>query len=598
MNKAQKAVQQSQLNDEKHTLKLLERVYDQARQDCENKIRQLSSRTDLENLQSIIYQKQYQQALVDQLEAITYDLQAEGFKTISEYLEKSYINGYTGVMYDLMASSGIPIIMPINQNQVVKAIQTDTKLSKGLYARLGEDVNYLKRSIRAELSRGIANGSTWNEIAGKIAKGMNSPFNTSINNAIRIARTEGHRIQQSATLDAQYRAKEKGADIVKQWDSTLDNRTRPHHRMLDGQIRELDEDFEIEEMTASAPGHFGRAKEDINCRCCLLQRARWALDEDELDELKERAAYFGLDKSDSFEEFKKKYLQLPNNADTMELKEIQLGELEAAYGRKHSKAIRQYLENAPNEIKKVWEDCVADFHCLEPKYRGDKAFYSPGFDGVKLNISKAAKGSDYETPYQVVFHEYGHHADYILNRKYGDKNAFIVGKTTSANQKRAFSETYKNGIFGKTLKKEANKAVEDWAKNQISVEAIEKKADAMIKRGLLEVSEKENYIKHALSNVVITEDTYKDFCKYIKDNLTLMQRSDISDMFEPIMPGSCDYPFGVGHGSSYWKNRDNGKEGFAEMYSAMVNNPESLEQIKRFFPESFKIFQEMLGVVK
>ncbi len=199
-------------------------------------------------------------------------------------------------------------------------MQTDSKLSKGLYARLGEDVNYLKRSIRAELSRGIANGSTWNEIAGKIAKGMNSPFNTSINNAIRIARTEGHRVQQSAALDAQYMAKEKGADIVKQWDSTLDSRTRPHHRMLDGQIRELDEDFEIEGMTASAPGHFGRAKEDINCRCCLLQRARWALDEDELNELKERAAYFGLDKSADFADFKQKYLHLPANADTIDVK--------------------------------------------------------------------------------------------------------------------------------------------------------------------------------------------------------------------------------------------------------------------------------------
>lgn len=323
MNKAQKAVQQSQLNDEKHTLKLLERVYDQARQDCENKIRQLSSRTDLENLQSIIYQKQYQQALIDQLEAITYDLQAEGFKTISEYLEKSYINGYTGVMYDLMISSGIPIIMSINQNQVVKAIQTDSKLSKGLYARLGEDVNYLKRSIRAELSRGIANGSTWNEIAGKIAKGMNSPFNTSINNTIRIARTEGHRVQQKATLESMIAAKEKGADILKQWDSTLDNKTRPHHRMLDGQIKEIEEDFEVDGLKAQAPGHFGKPKEDCNCRCCLLQRARWALDEDELDELKERAAYFGLDKTKDFEEFKQKYLHLPDNADTMKIpKEI------------------------------------------------------------------------------------------------------------------------------------------------------------------------------------------------------------------------------------------------------------------------------------
>ena len=307
MNKAQKEVQQTQLNNEKNIIKLLKRVYEQARKDCENKIKQLSSRTDFENLQSIIYQKQYQEALKKQLEGILDNLQSEEFTSITDYLQKSYHNGYAGVMYDL-AKQGIPLIMPINQNQVVKALQTDSKLSKGLYARLGEDVNYLKRSIRAELSRGIASGSTWNEMAGKIAKGMNSPFNTSINNAIRIARTEGHRVQQSAALDAQYRAKEKGADIVKQWDSTLDNRTRPHHRMLDGQIRELDEDFEIEGMTASAPGHFGRAKEDINCRCCLLQRARWALDEDELNELKERAASFGLDKTKDFEEFKKKYL--------------------------------------------------------------------------------------------------------------------------------------------------------------------------------------------------------------------------------------------------------------------------------------------------
>lgn len=319
VNKAQKAVQQSQLNDEKHIIKLLERVYDKARQDCENKIRQLSSRTDFENLQSIIYQKQYQEALKKQLEGILDNLQSEEFTSIADYLQKSYHNGYVGVMYDL-TKQGIPLIIPINQEQVVKALQTDSKLSKGLYARLGEDVNYLKRSIRAELSRGIANGSTWNEIAGKIAKGMNSPFNTSINNAIRIARTEGHRVQQSAALDAQYRAKEKGADIVKQWDSTLDNKTRPHHRMLDGQIRELDEDFEIEGMTASAPGHFGRAKEDINCRCCLLQRARWALDEDELNELKERAAYFGLDKSADFADFKQKYLHLPANADTIDVK--------------------------------------------------------------------------------------------------------------------------------------------------------------------------------------------------------------------------------------------------------------------------------------
>lgn len=82
MNKAQKEVQQTQLNDEKKVIKLLELVYEQAKKDCEQKIRELSARTDLENLQSIIYQKEYQQIMVDQIESILYDLHEGQFTTM------------------------------------------------------------------------------------------------------------------------------------------------------------------------------------------------------------------------------------------------------------------------------------------------------------------------------------------------------------------------------------------------------------------------------------------------------------------------------------------------------------------------------------
>lgn len=309
MNKAQKEVLQAQLNDEQKIIKQLKRVYEQARKGCEQKIRELSSRTDFENLQSIIYQKQYQEALKKQLDGILDNLQSEEFTSVADYLTKSYENGYVGVMYDLH-QQGIPIVAPINQNQVVKALQTDSKISNGLYFRLGEDTDYLKRSIRAELSRGIANGSTWNQMAVHIAKGMNSPFKKAINNAIRISRTEGHRIQQQSAHNAQKTAKEKGADVLKQWCATLDDVTRETHQKLDSQIRELDEDFEVDGMTAPYPGGFGDPAEDCNCRCCILQRARWALDQDELDTLKERAAFYGLDKTDSFDDFIEKYLHI------------------------------------------------------------------------------------------------------------------------------------------------------------------------------------------------------------------------------------------------------------------------------------------------
>lgn len=57
------------------------------------------------------------------------------------------------------------------------------------------------------------------------------------------------------------------------------------------------------------PSGFGIASEDVHCRCTLLQRAKWALDEDELETLKERAEYFELDKTKDFNEFKSKYME-------------------------------------------------------------------------------------------------------------------------------------------------------------------------------------------------------------------------------------------------------------------------------------------------
>lgn len=57
------------------------------------------------------------------------------------------------------------------------------------------------------------------------------------------------------------------------------------------------------------PGAFGDPAEDCNCRFTSNTRARWALDEDELQTLKDRAKYFELDKTKDFDEFKKKYLK-------------------------------------------------------------------------------------------------------------------------------------------------------------------------------------------------------------------------------------------------------------------------------------------------
>ena len=321
VNKAQKEAIQAQLKAEQKTLRELKQVYNQARKDCEKKIAQLNARKNFEpeNLQTIIYQERYQKALQKQIDAALRNLDTKQYDTIADFIQDSYANGYTGVMYDLQ-KQGIPLTIPIDQKQVAKAVQIDSKISKGMYTRLGEDVTRLKNSIRAEVSRGIATGSSWIDIADKIARGMNSPFDVALNNSIRIARTEGHRVQQSAALDAQKAAKEAGADIVKQWDAALDQRTRPAHAEADGQIREVDEPFDVGGEKLMKPGD-GSAANAINCRCCILQRAKWALTEEELQTLKDRANFYGLDKSKSFEDYKAKYLNFSDNHKSTDLTE-------------------------------------------------------------------------------------------------------------------------------------------------------------------------------------------------------------------------------------------------------------------------------------
>lgn len=316
MLKQQKEVLQHQLDAERAVIKELERQYRLALEDVNMVISMLL--TD-EQTPSKINRIAYQERLRTQLEGILEGLHINEYKTINKYLKKSYTDAFVGTMYD-MHKQGIPLVIPIDQNAAVKAIQLDTKLTERkayknpndpdgehvtLYESLGVDVSKLKTTIRHEITRGIASGMETKDIARNISEVARIP----LNRAKTIARTEAHRIQQASSEDARQEAKAKGADVVKQWDATLDGSVRSSHRALDGQIREVEEPFQYGNKTAMYPGDFGIAAEDCNCRCIALTRARAALDEEELEQLKKRAEHFELDKAQDFKDFEKKYLK-------------------------------------------------------------------------------------------------------------------------------------------------------------------------------------------------------------------------------------------------------------------------------------------------
>lgn len=264
--------------------------------------------------QHVIYQVEYQKAVRTQIQAILEQLQADEFETVSEYLTKSYEDGFVGTMYSLH-NQGMPFIFPIDQAQVVKAIKHDTHLTSGLYTALGLDLAKLKKTISHEISRGIASNMLYPEITGNVSRAAGIP----LRRARTIVRTEAGRIQEQATMDAAEKAVSKGADLVKQWSAIRDMRTRDTHRRLDGQIREIEEPFEVNGKEAMQPHGFGDPAEDCNCRCTTLLRARDALDEEEYERLQDIARQHGLlvddskkyghDKAKDFSDFKEKYLK-------------------------------------------------------------------------------------------------------------------------------------------------------------------------------------------------------------------------------------------------------------------------------------------------
>jgi hypothetical protein len=314
-NKREKEVAQHQLNAEQKVLKQLEQQYRLALEDVKLAIQIMMAD---EQTISKIHQIKYQKTLQKQLEGILEKLRLGEYKSLKQYLNDCYTDAFVGTMYD-MHGQGVPVIAPVDQQAAIKAIQLETKLADrkihpnangemvALYESLGIDTDKLKQTIRQEITRGLASGMRFEDIARNIANVSKAP----LSRAKTIARTEGHRIQQASAEDARQLAKSKGADVLKQWDASLDGATRQTHKELDGQIQEVNKPFKSGTKSAMYPGDFGDAAEDCNCRCAALTRARWALDEDELKVMQERAAVFGLseDKKQTFEDFKEKFLK-------------------------------------------------------------------------------------------------------------------------------------------------------------------------------------------------------------------------------------------------------------------------------------------------
>lgn len=629
MNRRQKLVQSQFLNNEEAVIKRLEKVYGVAQKDINDKIKNLQLKIDKLQLeydwmddddpakqkvksmiQSKIYQKKYQQALGDQIDGILKQMQTKGYLTISDYLDECYEDGFVGSLFDLHGQ-GIPMLIPLDQTKMVDAVQLDSKISQGLYTRLGEDVGLLKKKITAQVSRSIATGISYGQTAQLLAGYTRIGYN----NAIRITRTEGHRIQTTAAMNAMEQAKDRGADVVKQWDAALDARTRESHTMVDGEIRELDKPFSNGLMYPGDPD--GGAAEVINCRCALLQRAKWALDDSELQTLKDRASFFGLDKANEYDDFKKKYLKAVQTPDpvsaatTAPVKAVSLQDF-PEYFRKSgaSKKAAQTFVDALNEAQHLPQNIrnlytrIGDLPNIpanmQISYTGKDHALSTWYSVSTGNVTKAVlkvpkmSGDDLNGQKSTAFHEIGHLIDLGTGTGRKAKTAQFQ-KLSDAVQKADRAIPDEIGVLFKDFDAQYD-AMRDSVRNKYA-DAKRALNDAF-KAGTMPYSQ----YKKEWNAYIREEELERD---YLARNLCGGGIGMLSDIYDALSGGSYRDKGVIryGHGSKYYARAGNKEsEIFANYMSLSVNRPDLVDMLRKDQPDLCaaldEMIEEMAGAIK
>ncbi len=132
--------------------------------------------------------------------------------------------------------------------------------------RSGEISRTTSNKLDSIISRGAADGLSEDEIAANITDEIGGAFGS--NRALTIARTETHSASQDAMFET---VQDTGLNVVKEWVSVADDRTREDHVAANGQVQDMDKPFEVGDDELLYPGDpSGLPEQIINCRCITV----------------------------------------------------------------------------------------------------------------------------------------------------------------------------------------------------------------------------------------------------------------------------------------------------------------------------------------
>lgn len=188
------------------------------------------------------------------------------FKNIERALKDVYQEGYYLTAWKVQEESQKAFMTSAVSEEVVRRALDNPISGLTLADTLEKKRVEIEYTIRQTVNRGLVEGVTYAAMANELVGKLDND-NTK---AVRIVRTEAHRVMEQGRQDSRDYADAHGVITMKEWLSGADERVRDTHRRLSGVKKLNDEYFEASGGRALVPGGFGIAREDINCRCITI----------------------------------------------------------------------------------------------------------------------------------------------------------------------------------------------------------------------------------------------------------------------------------------------------------------------------------------
>lgn len=186
-------------------------------------------------------------------------------KTVYDVLAMLYEEGYYYTAWAIETDTLSRLAYSAVPASTITAMIENPITGLTLSQRLEKNRASIIYTIQQEVTQGLVKGETYKQMATRLKTALEGDTVK----AMRIVRTEAHRVVESSKHDAAEHAHKNGVIMVKEWNSMQDQRVRDRHEKLDGVKIPVDEEFKIGSDRAKVPGLFSLPQNSINCRCYL-----------------------------------------------------------------------------------------------------------------------------------------------------------------------------------------------------------------------------------------------------------------------------------------------------------------------------------------